>query len=238
MIFHPIKLPDNFQFQYNRQYKELNIKSTDGTELDGVLIKADSAKGLVFFLHGNSGSLASNSCKEAASFFTSLHYDVFMYDYRSFGKSEGNINSLKQLFIDNQIVYNELKKDYSENKIIMVGYSLGTGFASNLASANHPKLLILLAPYYSLRDMMIHNYKIFPTFLLKYNIATNDYVQNCLMPIIDFHGTNDKTVYYESSLKLKNLFRQKDTLITLDGQGHNDIIENQECQKFISNLLR
>lgn len=163
LIFFPQKLNKNYQFQFEQKFEELNIKATDGKLLNGLLFKAESSKGLIFYLHGNAGDLSSWG--DVAKTYTDLNYDVFIFDYRSYGKSEGQINGQNQMFEDNQTAYDELKKKYSEEKIIVLGYSIGTGLASKLASTNNPKLLILQAPYYNLTDMMKQKFSLIPTFI-------------------------------------------------------------------------
>ena len=236
LIFFPQKLDKNYQFQFGQKFEELNIKTTDGKILNGLLFKVENSKGLIFYLHGNAGSLSTWG--EVAKTYNNLNYDIFIIDYRSYGKSEGEINGQNQLFEDNQIAYNELKKSYKEDKVIVLGYSIGTGLASKLASANNPKLLILQAPYYSLTDMMKHTYSFVPTFLLKYKFATNEYLNNCKMPVVIFHGNQDKVIYYGSSLKLKKEFKPQDTLITLNGQGHNGMTDNEEYKIELTKILK
>ncbi|MEJ7684623.1 MAG: alpha/beta hydrolase [Segetibacter sp.] len=46
------------------------------------------------------------------------------------------------------------------------------------------------------------------------------------MPIVIFHGNRDEIIYYNSSVKLKELIKKTDTLITLDGEGHNGMSSN------------
>ena len=53
------------------------------------------------------------------------------------------------------------------------------------------------------------------------------------MPVVIFHGRQDEVIYYGSSLKLKEEMKPGDTLITLNGQGHNGITDNPE---YIANL--
>ena len=235
IIFFPEKLDKNYQFEYGQNAEEVNIKSDDGKLLNGILFKTENPKGLIFYLHGNAGSL--NSWGNVAELYNALNYDIFILDYRSYGKSEGKITNQEQLFRDNQIVYNELKKKYNEDKMIVLGYSIGTGLASKLASENNPKLLILQAPYYNMTDMMKQKFSFIPTFILKYKFATNEYLKTCKMPIIIFHGNQDQVIYYGSSKKLEKEFKNGDKLITLNGQGHNGMTDNYDYQLEMAKIL-
>jgi pimeloyl-ACP methyl ester carboxylesterase len=131
-----------------------------------------------------------------------------------------------------------MKKIFPEDSVVVLGYSVGTGLAAHLAATNHPKLLILQAPYYSLTDIMRHTYPIVPIFLLKYKFHTNEYLKDCKMPVVIFHGDQDEVIYYGSSLKLKSEFKTKDTLITLKGQGHNGMTDNPDYISAIKTILR
>jgi pimeloyl-ACP methyl ester carboxylesterase len=224
LIFFPDKLDKNNSFSFNQPFEELNIKTKNNDVLNGLMFKSATAKGLVFYLHGNAGSL--HNWGSVAKLYTDLHYDVFIPDYPGYGKSTGSIKSKAQLFDVIQTAYNEMKRRYPEKKIIVLGYSIGTGPAAYLASSNHPKLLILQAPYYNLTDMVRHNYPIIPTFLLRYKLQTNQYLKDCKMPVVIFHGNEDEVIYYGSSLKLKKEMKSGDTLITLNGQGHNGMTDN------------
>jgi pimeloyl-ACP methyl ester carboxylesterase len=235
LIFFPQKLEKNYRFDFEQEFEEININANDGKSLNGLLFKTDNSKGLIFYLHGNAGSLSSWG--DVAKTYTDLNYDVFIIDYRSYGKSEGEISSQNQLFDDSQNAYNELKKRYNEDKIIILGYSIGTGLASKLASTNKPKLLILQAPYYNLTDMMKQRFSFIPTFILKYKFATNEYLKNCKMPVVIFHGNQDEVIYYGSSLKLKKEFKNQDTLITLNGQGHNGMTDNESYKMELAKIL-
>ena len=234
LIFHPEKLAANYAFDFGGNLEELNFKAADGKLLNGLLFKAENSKGLIFYLHGNAGSLRTWGF--VAETYTALNYDVFILDYRSFGKSEGDITSQAALFADNQMIYDEFKKQYDEKDIIILGYSIGTGLAAKLASDNHPQQLILQAPYYSLTNLMRQKFSFAPTFLLKYTFATNDYLGRCNMPITIFHGTQDAVIPYESSVKLKAEFGAIQ-LITLNGQGHGGITDNAVHKNELRKML-
>jgi alpha-beta hydrolase superfamily lysophospholipase len=235
-IFFPEKLDDDYQYEFNQDFEEIQIKTKDNHQLNGLLFKANHSKGLIFYLHGNAGSLKSWGI--VAKTYTNLNYDVFILDYRGFGKSTGEIINEKQLFDDNQSAYNILKQDYKEKNIIILGYSIGTGMASKLASENNPKMLILQAPYYSLTDMMKQNFPFLPTFILKYQFKTNEYLSNCNIPIVIFHGNKDEVINYDASIRLKKEFNSKIKIITLKNQGHNQITDNAQYQKELEKILK
>lgn len=236
LLFFPEKLENDYQFQFQNTFEEINTEVTDGRLLNGLLFKADTTKGLIFYLHGNAGSLANWG--DVTKTYTDLNYDVFILDYRGYGKSEGEIKSQDEIFQDNQVIYNTLKKKYNEEKITILGYSIGTGFASKLASDNNPKRLILQAPYYSLTDLMKNTYSILPTFILRYKLETNEYLKKCKMPITLFHGDNDEVIYYNSSVKLNEAFKTQTTLITLKNQGHNGMTDNEQYKSEIKRILQ
>jgi len=235
LIFYPEKLPKNFTFQFPQKFEELNIPAKDGKLLNGLLFKAENSKGLIFYIHGNGGSL--RNWGDVAKTYTANNYDVFILDFRGYGKSEGEILNENQMFQDNQTVYNYFKKQYSENEMVVLGYSIGTGMAAKLASENHPRLLILQAPYYNLTEMMTEKFSFIPTFILKYKFATNDYLKNCKMPVVIFHGTDDEVISFENSLKLKKEFKKGDTLIPLKDEFHNQITDNLDYQIALHKIL-
>ena len=237
LIFWPTKLNKNYQFNFDQKFEEINVKSYDGTILNGLLFKTADPKGLIFYLHGNGGCL--RSWGEVASTYTDLNYDIFMLDYRGYGKSEGTIHSEEQLSRDAQMVYDEVNKHYPENRIIIIGYSLGSGLATKLASTNNPGMLILQAPFYSLKSLIMRRaFYAVPPFILKYRFESHRYISRCKMPIVIFHGTDDEVVPYRSSLLLKEQLKPDDILITLPGQGHSKITNNQKYKDQLKKILQ
>lgn len=236
LIFHPEKLQKNHKYSFSKQFEEYFIKVDDNTELNALLFKADSSKGLVFYLHGNAGSL--DSWGDVADLYLKQNYNVFIIDYRGYGKSGGKISSEKQITSDIQKAYDFARKNYNENKIVIIGYSIGTGPAAKLAADNNPKMLILKAPYYNLGDLIHHYYPFLPSFILKYKFKTNENLKQIAAPIYIFHGDKDEVIYHGSSVKLSKSLKDTDKFITLKGQIHNGVNDNEEYGRSISELLK
>lgn len=234
IIFVPAKLKSSYVFDFKEPFEEINIPVKNAV-INGLLFKTENSKGLIFYLHGNGGSIAGWG--KVAEIYTRLGYDLYMLDYRGYGKSSGVIEGQKQIYDDNQIVYNELKKRYNEDKIIILGYSIGSGLAAKLATDNHPRALILQAPYYSLTHLMKSRYPFIPTFLLKYKFPTDEYLQTCKIPVTIFHGDQDFIIPLESSLMLQKRFKNNDTLIILKEQGHNSMSENYKYRFELEKIL-
>ena len=235
-IFFPTKLSKNYKFEYNQKFEEVNLKAKDGNTINGLFFPAENPKGVVYFLHGNADNLSSWG--NVSELYLSLNYSVFLIDYRGFGKSQGHIESEKQIIDDAQLGYNFLKKRFAENQIIVMGYSIGTGVASALSSRNHPKSLMLLAPYYSLKYEMETRYSILPTFILKYNFENFKNIKKTKCSVYIFHGKEDHLLSYSKSLQLKKYFKKGDVFIPIPNQGHNFINDNPDFQEKISLILK
>lgn len=221
MVFVPDKLSDKYQFKFECEFEEVNYLTEDGKRINALHFKAVNSKGVIYYHHGNAGSL--ESWGERAIDFVAENYDVLMYDYRGFGKSTGKIRNEKMLYNDALLIYKKLLYDYKERDIIVYGMSLGTGIAAKLAHGNNPKMLILETPYFSFYDVAKFHYPYLPhSILLHYQFKTNKLLPELKMPVYLFHGTEDETVPYNSSERLLQL-SESITLFTIKDGSHNNL---------------
>ena len=234
LIFFPQKLAQDYVFHFDGPFEELTFNVPEA-EINGLLFHADSSKGLIFYLHGNAGSLANWG--NEAPIFTNLGYDVLMLDYRGYGKSTGEISSEEQLFEDNQVVYDAMKQRYSEDHIHILGYSIGSGMATKLAADNQPNQLILQAPYFSLKALMREKYPFLPTFLLRYPLKSHEHLQQTSCPVTIIHGEEDEVIPFEQGLRLSQSTNHGIDFIPLKQQGHNGISDHPEYAQIMRNIL-
>ena len=139
---------------------------------------------------------------------------------------------------DSQFIYNIVKKEFSEDKIIVYGRSLGSGFAARLASKNNPRLLILTSPLYSLLRT-IHRYLPFMPAkpFLRYNIPTFQYLKNVRCPIKIIHGSDDKLVPINTAVDLSEINPNLTRLFVILRAGHIDIHQFEEYHRVMEEIF-
>ncbi|QIE58573.1 alpha/beta fold hydrolase [Rasiella rasia] len=235
-LFKPEKLPADFKFYYENQVvEEYNLETSDGAIINGLHFKAKETKGVVLYLKGNSKSM--KGWGKFAVDFTRHGYDVVMVDYRGFGKSIGK-RTQENLKKDLQYVYNKIRERVKEKYIILYGRSLGSGFATKLASMNHPRMLILDAPYYSLVKVTGRYMAFMPlSILLKYPMPTYKWLQYVNCPVHIIHGTNDKLIPFSSSVKLSKIKPEITRLWPIIEGGHKNLNNFESYHEILSQII-
>jgi pimeloyl-ACP methyl ester carboxylesterase len=235
-IFKPEKLKQDFQFKYDVPFKELFFDVEPGVRINGLHFYRENPLGLILYFHGNTRSI--KGWARYAKDFYRYNYDVVLVDYRGFGKSTGK-RSEKEMLDDMQFVYNALAKQYHEHQIIVYGRSLGSGFATKVASENKPRYLILDSPYYNFQKVVERFLPILPVrYVLRYRLRTDKWIRhvNCHTYII--HGTKDRLIPIRHSEALQKINPGKITLIRIHGGGHNNLPKFDEYHNFIRDILK
>jgi pimeloyl-ACP methyl ester carboxylesterase len=207
--------------QYGLAYEDVFLESDDGIKIHGWLIKAEAARGVLLFCHGNAGNISHRF--ESIRFFNRLSLDVLIFDYRGFGKSEGSPDE-KGTYLDAAAAWKYLieTKGYHPDQIIIFGRSLGSGIAAWLASEKHSKTVILESSFTSLPDLGAKVYPFFPVRLLsRYKYDTLKNLQQITCPILFIHSKNDEIIPYSLGYKNFHLAPEPKTFLEISG-SHND----------------
>lgn len=235
MIFLAEKLPKNHVFNFPGDVEERFLKVASGETIHALQFRVENPKGILFYFHGNAGSLSSWG--QWASIFQNQGWDVFMYDYRGYGKSTGWINNENDIHVDAEEIYQKIIPEYHGKRIVFYGRSLGTGIAAKLSTIHEPEVLILTTPYYNFEDVVSHIYPVVPvSILLKYKFRTDQFLRQISCPVHLLHGTEDELVPYESSVKLEKL-GDHITLTTIQGATHGDLPDYPAFRSQIKALL-
>ncbi|WP_108804984.1 alpha/beta hydrolase [Aquimarina sp. Aq107] len=235
-FFNPKVLDKDYSYSFDQPFEEINIAVEENINLNALLFKTDSiSKGLILYFHGNAGAI--HEWGERAYLYTENKFDVLFVDYRGYGKSDSFYEEESELYHDAQKIYDYALTRYDEKDVIVLGYSIGTGFASYTAAKNNPKLLILEAPYYAWNEF-IANIAPVPQSLINYEIPSYKFLGEVNCPIRVFHGSKDFLIKPEEhSKRLKQLYPDKIELTLIKGAGHNGIYLSKQYYDELKELL-
>ena len=200
-----------------------------GAKLSGLQLKLPNPKGVVFFLHGNSGNLDTWFIN--TEIYRQNNVDLVMLDYRGFGKSTGQIESEAQLHSDVRAAWDVIAPQYVGKKRVVYGRSLGTGLAAGLSaeltddSAKGSAIVdmtVLVSPYSSMSALTGQIYPYVPQVVLRYPLRTDQVVQRIKSPLLLIHGDSDTVIPPSHSQALKAIAKQA-RLLLVPGAAHNDV---------------
>lgn len=220
IIFPTEKLDKDFVFSFAQEFEEVNLKTVDGETINALHFKVQDPRGVILFFHGNKGNLSRWG--NLVSYLEAYQYNVFVMDYRNYGKSSGSYDE-QEMYKDGLLAYDYVKQTFPEDKIVVYGRSMGATFATRVATQNNPKHVVLEAPFYNMKKGVRFFSKLAPTFIIKYKFRTDLDIPKVKSPITFFHGDADKTTSFKESKELFELvtFRQKEFVTIPNGTHHN-----------------
>ena len=219
LIFRPHTLPADWVFDKGPDVHERWIE-VPGGRLNALHLKLPAPDGVVFFLHGNGGSL--EGWFGSLDVYRRANLDLFMIDYRGYGKSPCCITSEAQLHADVRAAWQAIAPAYAGKARVFYGRSLGTGLAAVLAAEVQPELTILGSPYHSMGALAEEHYPWVPKAVLRYPLSTAEALPRVATPVLMLHGTQDRLIDVSHARRLKAL-RPRTTLVEIEGAAHNDV---------------
>jgi len=238
LLFEPAPLPADETLFEDEDVREFMV-DVPGARLSVAQLKLPDPRGVVFYLHGNSGNLRRWFVGLEA--FRELNFDVVMMDYRGYGKSSGRIESEAQLRADVRAVWNAVATDYEGRRIVVSGQSLGTALAAGLSAELceagwPPDLTLLISPYSSMRALADEHYPWVPSRVLRYPLPTADLVARCTGPVMLVHGDRDELIGHHHSEAIRKLLPQCQLLL-VEGAGHGDVHQHPSFRQGIASAL-
>ncbi|MBR9920415.1 MAG: alpha/beta hydrolase [Bacteroidetes bacterium] len=232
-IFRPERLKADYTFEFQKKLEEVWVDSprTGGSrhadkQKDGKIHalwrKVPDSKGVVLYYHGNAGSL--KRWGHLYNFFERHGYDLFIIDYRGYGKSKGKKSS-DAMYADAEVVYDFVRKHYAPEKILIYGRSLGSAFALHVGAKFPARALVLETPFSSMEDLFYAYFPFLPRiFPFHFRFENRQNLEKVPYPVYLFHGTDDWVVPYRVASRLIPYLKDSDRFFTVIGGNHNDLL--------------
>lgn len=220
--------------------REQVILHSGGKNIYGFFVKAEGIYNdvTVLYFHGNKHNI--NEYWDRIELLYKAGISAFIFDYRGFGKSEGE-SSEESLYADARAARNYLinKNGIDTAKIIYYGYSLGSIPAVDLAVEYQPYRLILEAPFAS-GEVLLQSGTIINipgSYVFKGDFNNVKKIKNIYSPLALFHGVNDKFIDIQKNGEV--LFsdaNEPKIFIRVPGADHSDIPEILGEEKYFDYL--
>jgi fermentation-respiration switch protein FrsA (DUF1100 family) len=113
---------------------------------------------------------------------------------------------------------------YSADRIVLWGFSLGSGVAVALAAEQPVGRLILEAPYTSIVDLAASLLRVMPVrWLLRDQFHSDERIARVTAPLLIMHGGRDSTISIGFGEQLFALAREPKQFVRFPEGGHNDL---------------
>lgn len=228
LVYHPTDWIEQTPDDVGLHYEDVYFTADDGVELHGWFVPAENAKKTLLFCHGNAHNISGRL--ETIQLFNRLGINVFIFDYRGYGKSEGQ-PSEEGTYSDAKGAWNYLinEQNTSPGDIVIMGRSLGGAIAAQLATQTEPAGIIIESAFTSAVDLAKEVYPFLPAqMLLKHRYPTLSFIQQLDIPKFIAHSRNDEVVPYRFGKRLYNEAPEPKQFLTLRGPHSGGFLETGE----------
>lgn len=215
LMFHPEMVKDG----YGEDLPGYVDIGTNGIQVAALVRGPEKGDKAILYCHGNAEDITSSAA--VLDFFATHGYTVAAVDYPGYGLSSGTPTE-KGCYANVHRLYDWLieERGFRPEDVIVVGFSIGTGPATELAAMCKVGGLVLEAPYMSA-----------PRAVTRIRLLAIDPFQNVSRirsincPLLVIHGTDDRVVPFSQGAALFRHALEPKRLVKVDGAGHVDFID-------------
>lgn len=215
-------------------FEEVSFWAADGQELTGWLFDAGDQPATVLFMHGTSYNASDmwqtvERAQLFGGFLRGLGCRFFVFDYRGYGANTGT-PSEQGTYLDAEaaLAWLHNRPEIDAARIVLYGFSLGSGVAVELALRDPSAGLVLRAPFTSIRELILGRYprlrrplSLTPWLpITRYDSAAK--VGRLRVPLLIMHGEADETVPQSMGRRLFELAPEPKRFVSFPDAGHAD----------------
>jgi len=219
--------------------EDVEFYAEDGTGLHGWFFRSrgdGETKGTIVFFHGNAQNLTSHVY--GAEWLVRAGYNVFIFDYRGYGRSEGSPDQ-KGVYLDSvaAVRYVMLREDVDAERVVLFGQSLGGVQAIAVMSdpvSDEVRGVVVEAPFYSyslrvadaLEGVWFIRWIRGP---LSHVLISDRYAASKTVaaisprPVMFMHGEADRVIEASHSIRLHDEAKEPKFLWTPKRAGHLEL---------------
>lgn len=182
-----------------------------------------NGKKLIVFFHGNGAII--NDFEFIVKIFYKKGYSTLLIEYPGYGLSYKYKTSEGKIYSDCKKMINHIKTKYkfNTNDTCFFGWSLGSGVAAEMLKEKLGSKMIIVSSFTSVPDVAHQKFvKVLPYFFITDRFSNKQKAKHIKEPVLLIHGTKDRFIPYEMSVKLNILFPNSE-LIPINNADHANI---------------
>jgi uncharacterized protein len=203
------------------QAQEVVLDTADGEKLIAWYVPPRAEEPVVIFFSGNADTLAGRAGRFGD--IADAGVGLLALSFRGYNGSTGHPTE-DGLHRDAMAAYEFAAARYSPDRIVLWGYSLGTGVAVPLAAQRPIAKLVLEAPFTSAVDVAASIYPFVPVrLLMKDQFHSDEQIQKVKAPILIVHGERDQMIPISFGERLFALAPEPKRLVRFPLGRHEDL---------------
>lgn len=223
-------------------HRDVSLQTEDGETLHAWWLPQERPRATLLFFHGNAGNISHRL--ESLEIFHELGLQVFIIDYRGYGRSSGK-PSEAGLYRDAQAAWAWLTRTQgvAPERIILFGRSMGGAVASELATRVDAAGLIVESVFTSVPDIGAELYWWLPVRLLsRLEFNTADYIRRSDLPVMVVHSVDDEIIPVHHGRRLREIAGERGSWLEIRGGHNTGFLESREryregLDSFISEVV-
>jgi fermentation-respiration switch protein FrsA (DUF1100 family) len=229
-IFFPDRVLVASPEAYGLPFEDMTMITGDGVKIHGWFVPAPAPQTpsgappfTIIMMHGNAGNI-SHRIDWARLYRDRLGVNVFLLDYRGYGRSEGE-PSEKGTYLDGVSAMEGVaaRNDVDPTRIVIAGHSLGSAVATEVALRHPPAGLVLESPFTSVAAMAKAVIPFLPLgMLLSTRYETENKISELTCPLLVMHGEYDEVIPFEQGVKVYEAASKPKTFFRIRDAAHND----------------
>jgi len=253
LIFRPQSDHESVPIEIDTIKQDIYFRSQDGTKLHGWHLPSTqdplNPKKTILYLHGTTKNISRHL--GFVSWLPEKGYEVFLFDYRGYGKSEGKAHMDGVLADIDAAIRFVANKKANQQKIIIMGHSLGASMGIYALNQSEKKnqiesfiVISAFSDYQKVTRDFLNDYWFSWLFQWPLSLTmTNEYrpldYVSSLSPIETYflHGENDEIIRPYHSVALFEAALQPKSISVLK-TNHNDIFLYGENRKLVLDFLK
>ncbi len=208
-------------------FEDVELVTDDSLLLHGWYVPAPERRGTVLFFHGNAGNISHRL--ESIAVFRDLGLDIFIIDYRGYGRSEGE-PSEPGMYLDAEAAWRHLVEErrVPAHEVVIFGRSLGAAAAAWLGTRIEPGALIVESSMTSARDMARRVYPWFPSSLiLRLRFPVAEFVASAPCPVLVIHARQDEIIPFDMGEALHAAAPEPKAFLAITGDHNSAFLIDQ-----------